>query len=357
MRSSAATSLPRQLAADDQAYLRPIEPVSGHDRAIELILRRPSRPALSFRASPDQLRGWAAGPARRLAPRVCQLLKAITSPRAPLLGLGWERPRLMGVVNVTPDSFSDGARHFDTASAIAHSRALHANGADIIDVGGESTRPRADPVSIDQELSRVVPVIEGLSDLAAPISVDTRRAAVMSAALAAGAAIINDISALTADPGSLAVAAASGAPVVLMHCRGDPRTMQESPCYDDVLLDIFDYLEARIAACVKAGIDPARLIVDPGIGFGKTVDHNLDILRGLALFHGLGCPIMVGVSRKSFIAKLDRGQTADQRLPGSIAAALWALNQGARMLRVHDVSETMQALRVWSPLQFPALSP
>ena len=356
MGSAAPSSLPEQMAADDKVYLRPVEPATPHYRAIEVLLRGPSGPATSFRAVPAELRAWAAGPARRLAPRIHQLIETVATSPAPILRLGWERPRLMGVVNVTPDSFSDGGRHFDAAAAIAHGRALQVSGADIIDVGGESTRPGAEPVSIDEELSRVVPVIDGLRDLPAPISIDTRHAAVMVAALAAGASIINDISALTADPESLAVAAGSAAPVVLMHCLGDPRTMQQTPSYDDVLLDIFDYLEARVAACVAAGIDRSRLIVDPGIGFGKTVDHNLEILRGLAVFQGLGCPIMVGVSRKSFIAKLDSGQAADQRLPGSLAAGLWALSQGARILRVHDVGETIQAIRVWSALQFPPAS-
>ena len=324
-----------------------------HYRCLELVWRERGGSSGSMCFAPQALREWAAGEDLPFRARIDTLLTCIAAPRVPLAGLRFDRPQLMGVINVTPDSFSDGGRFWDAATAIEHGQALHRAGADLLDVGGESTRPGSEPINVDEELSRVLPVLAGLKEVPIPISIDTRRAAVMSAALEAGAALINDISALAADPDSLAIAAACEAPIVLMHCLGDPRTMQDSPTYENVLLDIFDYLEARIAACVEAGIDRDRLIVDPGIGFGKTVDHNLDLLRGLALFHGLGCPILIGVSRKSFIGRLDRGRPPDQRLPGSLAAGLWALGQGAQMLRVHEVNETVQAARVWSSLQFP----
>jgi dihydropteroate synthase len=266
--------------------------------------------------------------------------------------LVFERPLVMGVLNVTPDSFSDGGRYLDPDAAIAQAQRLIDKGADIIDVGGESTRPGADPVDVDEELRRVLPVIAALRGIGVPLSIDTRHAAVMRAALGRGAAIINDVSALTADPDSLAVAAASDAPVILMHARGDPRTMQESPVYEDVVAEVHAYLEQRIEACVGAGIDAARLIVDPGIGFGKTLEHNLTLLRNLHRFHDLGCPLLLGVSRKSFLGRLSGGAPAHGRLPGSLAAALAAIHQGVHILRVHDVAETRQALAVWQAI-FP----
>jgi dihydropteroate synthase len=256
-------------------------------------------------------------------------------------------PILMGILNVTPDSFSDGGRFLDVDAAVAHAQRMIADGAGIVDVGGESTRPGAEPVSVAEELERVVPVIAALRECGVPVSVDTRHAAVMRAALEAGASMVNDISALTADPDSLAVAAGSGAPVVLMHAQGDPRTMQDAPRYLDVVAEVYAYLEHRIQVCVRAGIAFERLIVDPGIGFGKTLEHNLTLLRNLETFHRLGCPILVGVSRKSFLGRLSGGAPADGRLPGSLAAALAAIRQGVHILRVHDVAETRQALAVW----------
>jgi dihydropteroate synthase len=256
----------------------------------------------------------------------------------------------MGVVNVTPDSFSDGGRFFDRRAAIDEGRRQHEAGADVIDIGGESTRPGADPVAVEEELRRVIPVIEGLAGLPVPLSVDTRRARVMREALAAGARIVNDVSALSHDPEALATVAAAQAPVVLMHSLGAPKTMQVDPAYVDCVHDIYDYLEARVAACRAAGIGGDRVLVDPGIGFGKTVAHNVALLRGLAIYHGLGCGVMVGVSHKSFIAKLSAGEPADRRVPGSLAAGLWALGQGAQAIRVHDVAETRQAVQVWRAL-------
>ena len=279
-------------------------------------------------------------------------LDALTRPRPPLalatadspLPLG--RPLVMGVVNVTPDSFSDGGRFAGIDRAIAHAHALAEAGADIVDIGGESTRPGARPVWEEEERQRVLPVIEALRGTAQAISIDTRKAAVMAAALEAGADILNDVSALTYDEDSLHVAAKSDAPVILMHAQSDPATMQRNPRYEDVLVEVLEWLEARCVACESAGIARRRLLVDPGIGFGKTVRHNLELIDGLAAFHGLGAPVVLGASRKRFIGALSGEETADRRLPGSIAAALAGVARGAQVLRVHDVAETRQALSV-----------
>ena len=275
------------------------------------------------------------------------LLQRLTEPRPPIAGLTFDRPRLMGVVNVTPDSFSDGGRWLEPEAAIGHALSLEAEGADMLDIGGESTRPGAEPVGIEEELRRVLPVVEALLKRARiPVSIDTRNAEAMRRAAQAGARLINDVSALTHDPDSLAAAAETGLPVVLMHAQGRPATMQRDPRYADVVLDVYDALEARIEACARAGIPSERLIVDPGIGFGKTLAHNLALLGSLSMFHGLGCPVMLGASRKSFIGKLT-GAGAHERLPGSLAAALMGAAQGVQILRVHDVAATRQALAVW----------
>ena len=282
-----------------------------------------------------------------LSAAIEERLAAIAAARAPFAGLALDCPRLMGVVNVTPDSFSDGGRYASRPAAVAHSRALMAAGADILDIGGESTRPGAAPVSVAEELDRVVPVIEELAREGAVVSIDTRRAAVMRAALAAGARIVNDVTALAGDPESLPVVAASGAAVVLMHMQGEPRTMQQDPAYRDAPLDIYDFFAERVAACAAVGIPPARIALDPGIGFGKRDPHNLAILADLALYHGLGCALLLGVSRKSFIGRLSRGEDVSRRLGGSLAAAIAGLDRGVQIIRVHDVAETAQALAIW----------
>ena len=271
---------------------------------------------------------------------------------ASFAGLSLDAPRIMGIVNVTPDSFSDGGEAYRVDDAVARGRAMMAAGADILDIGGESTRPGADPVSVDAECARVLPVIAPLVEAGALISIDTRRAAVMRAAIDAGARIVNDVTALTGDDDSLGAVAAAGegVSVVLMHMQGEPRTMQQNPTYDDAPVDIRDYLSARIAACEAAGIDRARIAVDPGIGFGKTIDHNLEILARLDEFHALGCPIVLGASRKSFIGTLSGETEAGRRAPGSVAAALAARAAGVQMFRVHDVAETAQALAVWDAI-------
>ncbi|HXH53627.1 MAG TPA: dihydropteroate synthase [Sphingomicrobium sp.] len=287
--------------------------------------------------------------------------RALTSPRAPLeLGprtVRLDQPQVMAIVNVTPDSFSDGGRFADSASAAEAAADMAGQGAAILDVGGESTRPGASPVWAGDEIERAVPVIERLAAAGAAVSVDTRKADVMAAALGAGAHMVNDVSALTFDPRSVETVATAGVPVVLMHHQGSPETMQQDPRYEDVLIEVYEWLEQRIAAAEAAGIARDRILVDPGFGFGKTVAHNLDLLNGLALFHSLGCPIVLGASRKRTIGALANEAPADRRLGGSIALALKAVEQGAQIVRVHDVPETVQALKVWRGLRDQALTP
>jgi dihydropteroate synthase len=286
----------------------------------------------------------------------------LMAPRPPLRMservIRLDQPQVAGIVNVTPDSFSDGGRFEAPERAIEAGHEMSAAGAAMIDLGGESTRPGSKPVWEGDEVARTVPVVERLAASGAAVSVDTRKAAVMEAVLAAGAGLINDVSALTWDPRGVEVVAAAGCPVVLMHHQGAPESMQDNPHYDrPVLFEVYDWLEARIDAVVEAGIARENIIVDPGFGFGKTVQHNLQLMNGLALLHGLGCPILLGASRKRTIGALSNEAPADQRLGGSIAFALKAAEQGAQILRVHDVPETLQALRVWRGLRDAALAP
>lgn len=255
-----------------------------------------------------------------------------------------DRPLVMGVVNVTPDSFSDGGRYLDPRAAIEHARRLAAEGADILDVGGESTRPGSLPVGEAEELDRVLPVLEGVLTLGIPVSVDTTKPAVMRAALAAGAAMVNDVNALRS-PGALEAVAASPAGVCLMHMRGEPRTMQANPVYADLVAEVRDFLAARAAACEAAGIARERIVIDPGFGFGKTVEHNLALLRALPELAALGFPVLAGLSRKSTLGEIT-GRPVGERLAASVAAALLAVERGARIVRVHDVAATRDALAV-----------
>lgn len=291
-------------------------------------------------------------PASALPPEVAD---ALTAPRAPVAGLALDRPRIMGILNVTPDSFSDGGQHFAFDDAVARARAMLDEGADILDIGGESTRPGAEPVTPEAEAARVTPVIAALraAGIAAPVSVDTRNPEVAAAAVAAGADVWNDVAALGHSPESLRMAAALGRPVCLMHAQGDPRTMQDAPAYHDVLLEVTDFLAARVEAAEAAGVPRGAILVDPGIGFGKTVEHNLALVRGLAMLHGLGCAVLFGASRKRFIGALGAAPDARARVPGSLVVALEALRQGAQMLRVHDVKETRQAVDLWSAVNRP----
>lgn len=279
--------------------------------------------------------------------RALDMTAAPTKPR-------FMRTLLMGVVNATPDSFSDGGAYLDPRAAIAHALRLADEGADILDIGGESTRPGAEPVPLDEELARIIPVIAELATKTrARISVDTRKPEVARAAVAAGASIWNDVSALTYSAQSLPVAAALACDIVLMHAQGDPRTMQDRPHYDDVVGEVLAFLGARIMACRAADISEDRLIVDPGVGFGKTIAHNIALIQDLARIAALGRPVLLGASRKRFIAALDRPAEASDRLGGSIAAALAGARAGAAILRVHDVAATRQALAVAAAIENP----
>lgn len=285
----------------------------------------------------------------------------LTSPRTPLvLGdrtLRFDEPSIMGILNMTPDSFSDGGQNTDVETAAMAAYDMAAASAAIVDIGGESTRPGADTVWEEDEIARVAPVFDRLREAGLLLSIDTRKSAVMQDALARGARIVNDVSGLTHDDASAATIADAGAPVILMHAAGDPKTMQDAPHYGHVLLDIYDWLGARIEAAVTAGIARDRIIIDPGIGFGKSVRHNLDILNGLPLFHGLGVPILLGASRKRFIGALAGEAPVDQRLGGSLAILTAALAAGVQIVRVHDVPESVQAMKIWRGLRDAALSP
>ncbi|MDE2790361.1 MAG: dihydropteroate synthase [Paracoccaceae bacterium] len=277
------------------------------------------------------------------------VIDALTRPRQPICSLSLAEPRLMGILNVTPDSFSDGGQFHRAEQAIDRAAAIIREGVSILDIGGESTRPGADPVDSEDEIQRVVPVIRSVrrSGFQGVISIDTRKAEVAEAAMKAGADMVNDVSALRFDPDSLDVVRRAGVPVCLMHAKGEPRTMQNDPTYDDVLLDVLDELEERVESCVAAGISRDRILVDPGIGFGKTVEHNLQLIRRLSLFHSLGCGLVFGASRKRFVGTIGQEEDPGRRQPGSIAVGLEALRQGVQVLRVHDIAETWQAVALW----------
>lgn len=297
---------------------------------------------------------------RQAPPRIVSLdevpaaeLAALTAPRAALADVSLELPRLMGIFNATPDSFSDGGRYIG-AAALARAREMQDEGADIFDIGGESTRPGALEVPEAVELARIEPVIAALMDQAAPvISVDTRKANVAQAGLRAGAAIINDVSGLRFDPSLVDVVAGSGAALVLMHSIGTPDTMQADAkgAYSNVLLDVYDTLSGMIDRAISVGIPRERILVDPGIGFGKSDAQNLALISRVSLFHGLGCALLLGVSRKGFIGRIGAEPRADKRGPGSAGVGLWALGQGVQILRVHDIALHRQAIDVWRAVQ------
>lgn len=291
---------------------------------------------------------------RGAAPRIVSdappaVIAALTAPRPPVLGLAMDAPRIMGIVNVTPDSFSDGGR-WTADGGIAHGRALVADGAHLLDIGGESTRPGAVPVPAPDEISRTRPAIEAFAG-EAPVSIDTRKAAVARAGVAAGAGMVNDVSGFDFDPGMAAAVADTGAAVCLMHAQGLPETMQDDPRYGDVLLDVYDALAQRIARAEAAGIPRDRIVIDPGIGFGKTLEHNLAILRRISLYHALGVPVLLGASRKRFVGTVGGTETAAQRDPGSLAVTLAAVGQGIQIHRVHDVAGTRQGLALWQAIK------
>jgi dihydropteroate synthase len=334
----------------ETTYLRPIpltDPALGGD-ALVLAggwVRFTHFESLS-REAPPKIIAAADLPPERLAP--------FLAPRAPLAGLSLDRPRLMGILNVTPDSFSDGGRHAAQDAAVAGAEAMLAQGADLIDIGGESTRPGAQDMPEAEECARILPVIAALrvKGVVAPISLDTRKAGVARAGLAAGGSVINDVSGLRFDPDLAQVAATRGAGLILMHSIGTPQTMQAmaAEAYGDVLLDVYDALAACVAQAEAAGVPRARIMVDPGIGFGKTLEQNLALLRRLSLFHGLGCGVLLGASRKGMIGTIAGEAVAARRGPGSAAIGLWAVAQGIQMLRVHDMETHQQALALWQAL-------
>lgn len=368
-------SLP-MLGAAARLYLRPIwfadTPVGQDGRTVrignsliwfqgvEAVVRDGGQRLWRDSIAIDAVEDWIGSLPGHLAVAARQQMTAIAAPRAPLtLGdrtIRLDLPQLMGILNMTPDSFSDGGKHVgDPAAAADSGFAMHAAGAAIIDVGGESTRPGAATVWEGDEIARVVPAIERLAKSGVVISIDTRKAAVMEAALAAGAHIVNDVSALLHDPRSMEVVARAGCPVILMHAPSTGDDPHQGDGYGDVVADIFDWLSARIDACVAAGVARDRIIVDPGIGFGKSLADNLAISNRLTTFHALGVPVLYGASRKRMIGALSNQAPVDQRLGGSVMIAAEAARQGAQIVRVHDVPETVQAFHVWRGLRDAAL--
>ena len=357
------TQMLNELTDGTRIYLVPVGPVFGDPQAVpfagtglqfsgfRVMARRGDALVFDMRYSAASLREAKQHTCDSICDQIDTQLDNLGTPRPPMAlpgaaqALNFTKPLVMGVLNVTPDSFSDGGKFLEPVHAVAQARRMIAEGANIIDIGGESTRPGAEPVWEGEEAKRVVPVIEALKADDIPLSIDTRHSFVMDKALEAGAHIINDVTALSYDGESLRIAAASVAPVILMHSQGEPATMQDNPMYRDTLLDVYDYLSDRIEACASAGIEKSRLILDPGIGFGKRmVQDNLALINGLPLLHTLGCPILFGASRKSFIGAVTGEEDAAKRLPGSLAAAVKAAELGAQILRVHDVAESKQAL-------------
>lgn len=329
--------------------------------AYELILRENGKRTAEVHVPVSQIDAAFAALPSALAEKAAVIRARITAPRAPLqLGervIRFDEPKVAGILNLTPDSFSDGGRHRDDPAGAARAAvAMSENGAALIDIGGESTRPGAKDVWERDEADRVKPVIERLRHSGAALSIDTRKALVMEEALAAGAHMVNDVAALLYDDRALGVVAKAGCPVVLMHAP-DPKEMHGEHRYADTLLDIYDWLEARVDAVAAAGVAREKILIDPGIGFGKSLQDNLQLLSGLSLFQGIGCALMLGVSRKRMIGALSGEALANQRLGGSVALAMLGAQQGAQILRVHDVFETVQAVRVWRGLRDAALMP
>ncbi len=278
--------------------------------------------------------------------------RRLTAPRDPLAGLDMNRPNVMGILNTTPDSFSDGGVHAGIEAAVQGAAVMVAAGATILDVGGESTRPGADFVPHDEEIARTAPVIAAIrAETNAAISIDTRKAEVAQAAVSVGATVVNDVSGFTFDADLAPLCADLSVPVCVMHAQGDPATMQNDPQYEDVVLDVYQFLEEQVIRLEGIGLQRSQIIVDPGIGFGKTQDHNLALLKNLSVFHGLGCAILLGASRKRFIGTIGQEPKANARAPGSIAVALASVSQGVQIVRVHDVAETVQALRLWQSVR------
>jgi dihydropteroate synthase len=362
---------PRGFVDSERVYLRPVGLLRGGAAAraldggqarrlaggavafsaFEIATRSPEGATIAWLAVSD-LDPWRDSLDAASRARVVPIIERLTAPRVPLAGIALDSPKLMGVVNVTPDSFSDGGALETADHAIAHGRSMAAAGAAIIDVGGESTRPGAESITPAEEQDRVLAVVRGLVASGHTVSIDTRNPTTMTAAADAGATLINDVTALAHAIESERCASASGLAIILMHSAGNPTVMQDDPVYDHAALDVFDRLEARIAACEAVGLMRDRIAVDPGIGFGKTVAHNLRLIAWTSLLHGLGCAVAIGVSRKSTIGQVAGGMAEDprHRVTGSLALAQAAWDQGAQILRVHDVAETAQALSLWKAL-------
>jgi dihydropteroate synthase len=366
---TASPALPQGLTCDDKIYLAPAGFETGHPASTTILSGdgwtlagtdkvftacyvywvEKNKVYQTFATFLDIL-NWSQSQGIEFSEKIAKILQSIARQRSPFASLSINRPRIMGIVNVTPDSFSDGGHYLKQDAAIAHGLNLAEKGASILDIGGESTRPGAESLSPEEEMNRVLPVIENLASRGLIISVDTRHAKVMAAALEKGATIINDITALTGDQDSLKILLQSKASVILMHMQGTPKTMQLSPHYDRVLLDVYDYLQQRVKTCLESGLSPDRLCIDPGIGFGKTAHHNFELIRNLSLFHSLGLCVLLGASRKRFIAEASQNEAVNHRLPGSLAALLSGLDQGVQIFRVHDVAETAQAIAVWEKI-------
>jgi dihydropteroate synthase len=301
----------------------------------------------------DRIEVLSRGKAAEIIPAIeapQSILHAIASPRADISGLSMAEPQVMGILNVTPDSFSDGGRYIDPESALSQAQSMIREGATIIDVGGESTRPGAAVVPVEEETARVAQVVDTLAKGGVCVSIDTRKAPVAAKSAKLGAKILNDVSAMYYDPAMAEVAAATGLPICLMHAQGTPETMQADPRYDDVVLDVYDYLAERIEVALAAGIKRTQIIVDPGIGFGKTLQHNLALLRRMSIFHSLGSPILLGASRKRFIGEISGAQDAAERMAGSVSVALDGIRQGVQIVRVHDTLHTRQAISLQTAL-------
>lgn len=336
------------MTAREDAYFRPLVQ-HGPVRPVEAVTLAGGWCWFTHAERLTRAGGGAIVPASEIPGEV---MECLTVPRPPVAGLQMDVPRLMGIVNVTPDSFSDGGQFAGPARAVRHGAALAEAGADIVDVGGESTRPGAMDIPEEAETARVEPVIAALSKrIGVPISIDTRKQAVAQAAVTAGASLVNDVSGFTYDKALAPFCARHQLPVCVMHAQGTPQTMQADPQYDDVLLDVYDFLLAQICMLGELGIPRHRIVADPGIGFGKTIAHNLALLNGLSLFHGLGVPLLLGASRKGLIRVIGEAQAPEDRMPGSMALALAGVAQGVQILRVHDVAETRQALRLWQAVE------
>ncbi|MBL4740765.1 MAG: dihydropteroate synthase [Sneathiella sp.] len=338
------SALPRGLSFSERVYIAPS--TSDNPDGVTVAIRNAQGAINFWDSSFASIEEWACSE-KYLGADILNQLSFLRNQKSKKTCLGRPSPLIMGIVNVTPDSFSDGGKFEAAEDAYAHALRLFESGADILDIGGESTRPGAETVDLEQELARVLPVIDNCKSLGPLISIDTRKSKVMAQGLDHGATLINDVTALQYDADSLKIVADRNATICLMHSAADPKVMQDNPTYDHVLFDVIDYLRERISVCLNAGLKRDQIIIDPGVGFGKTVDHNLVLLKGLRFFHALGCPILLGVSRKSFIGKIDRPGEAEQRIGGSLSALLYGLAAGIQIFRVHDVDETRQAIAVW----------